>query len=252
MDIDEAAPADSNVGMRKSTSSVHFEAIVALVESGLSVPAACASNPAFPRAPTFITFCHRTAERRARLAAAVAVRESASTTAVRRRAISADDFEAALKAIAENPTVPVGRILVHPLPSQNSVQKRCGADPAFAARFAAVIAERRAKTTKRRQTYQADLLSRSLSSNEFYAAADRAVPRYFDPADREDIVANLVFALIEGQISVDEVSGRVREFTTAFYRQATFPRCASLDAETDDDGESSMLSSLSADIWTAA
>lgn len=57
---------------KKTPSEIHFDAILALVSGGLSVAAACASRPDFPRLAAFNGFLHRHPEYRQPIRDAVA------------------------------------------------------------------------------------------------------------------------------------------------------------------------------------
>lgn len=59
----------------------------------------------------------------------------------------------------------------------------------------------------------------ALERNEIFAAAARAVPRGMPSWKRDDIIGDIVLAVLEGTIAADEIATRAKEFIRAFNRQ---------------------------------
>jgi hypothetical protein len=132
-------------GPRKAngSSALHFDAIVALVESGMSIRAVCASNPEFPKLDTFEKFVSRHPERQARLRAAIAKRESGDqATGYTGRQFTDADYDSALAAIAAGRQRNSADSLTAEHPGQRMILDRAAQDPAFGSQYRAALAAR--------------------------------------------------------------------------------------------------------------
>lgn len=82
-----------------------------------------------------------------------------------------------------------------------------------------------------RRIYEKYVLKRSLSQNEIYAAVDAAVPRYFAPYDRDDIIAQTVLEVIEDGIELRMIASVAREIITDHFNTMRLSsKTRSLDA----------------------
>lgn len=135
------------------------------------------------------------------------------------------------------------------MPSESVVHKRRNTDDAFAAEL---LRSQRARCEMRLQAAlkarghryappaerlarlrtapapQAPLAER-MHSNDLYAAALAVVPR-FSPEDRDDIAADLVLAMLEGDLAVHDLQERAPEYVRRHFRLFSRKRDVSLDA----------------------
>jgi hypothetical protein len=273
------------------SSALHFDAIVALIESGMSIRAACDSNPDFPKQSAIEKFVARHPERQARLRAAIEKRESGdAATGYTGRQFTDADYESALATIAagrhrnsaDSLTVdhPGQRMILDratrdpafgarykaalagrhdpcrfadaaydlalrhlrridksiqtlalglssDLPNLETIYRRCNVDPEFAGQFDKMLADRtaaRRAATPRRETW---LLRKSLALNELYVAAMSAVGSRFPMEIREEIAAEIIVAVLGGDIEQSEIRARAPEFVRQHFRG--FGRFISLD-----------------------
>lgn len=70
------------------------------------------------------------------------------------------------------------------------------------------------------RVYEKFVLKRALSQNEIYAAVDAAVPRYFAPYDRDDIIAQTVLEVIEDELDVDMIAIVAKEIISDHFNRA--------------------------------
>ncbi|KQT21719.1 hypothetical protein ASG57_26715 [Bradyrhizobium sp. Leaf396] len=89
-------------------------------------------------------------------------------------------------------------------------------------------------------------------SHEIFTAVDRAVPRYLDYHTRKDVVGDMILAILEGQLSIEDAPRRYREFLRSTHRM--FPTKygpISLDAPAFRDSQTSLVERISADqgLW---
>jgi hypothetical protein len=76
-------------------------------------------------------------------------------------------------------------------------------------------------------------------SNEAYAATHRAVSRHLEPADREDIISEMVLSMLSGELALEDATDRSDEFTSRFLRPQKRFLYSSLDLRLSDDGPDS-------------
>lgn len=87
--------------------------------------------------------------------------------------------------------------------------------------------------------------------NELYAIAEKAVSRYFEPADREDIKSEMILAMLSGEISAEEGAGMGREFAHRFLYPHNRQRYRSLDDDAfgEDGSRMPYVDTLTTDEW---
>lgn len=120
------------------------------------------------------------------------------------------------------------------LPTYQAVQKRAERNKAFGER---VYAVRPPKPWRRR--------GRALLTLE---EADRYVPRYLSPQDREDIKHDLVTAVLAGEITIAEVRANVDWYKNEHLRGAIdMGRFESIDAPLFEDSNTGLIDRLSTD-----
>lgn len=75
-----------------------------------------------------------------------------------------------------------------------------------------------------------EVLKAALSQDALYAAAAGAVPRTMPDHVRDDIISEIVIAVLEGDMTVADISDNVKRFVTAYWSGRDFHRTVSLDA----------------------
>src|SRR5713101_2786863 len=165
----------------------------------------------------------------------------------------------ALELIRANPTVGVVRLLkASGLPlSRQTLNDILNRDPGLAAIAAPIRRMRKDAISfaKKQQgtprAFAKNVLASLLAANDFYAVAERAIPRRsLDPWDRDDIKSEMIIALVDGRISVEEALRTGKQFARNFITQQRRPHFTSLDVSRYD-GEP-WLNSISADEWVSA
>jgi hypothetical protein len=168
-------------------------------------------------------------------------------------------YQEALDQIAAHPSLTIEAALSSSserLPSAASLFLRARHDAVFRTAAAAVFRAR--KQERRRLTakpvYHQHMLASGLALNEFYAIAEKAVSRGFEPADREDIKSELVLALLAGEISPEQAPRMGREFAHRFFKPQNRQRFRSLDTAAfgEDGSRMAFVDTFSADNWEAA
>jgi hypothetical protein len=305
-------------GQRKAhgSSALHFDAITALIETGLTLQAACASNPDFPSASAISALCARSEIHRTRFDEAVRVGNAKGRDSWR-LTYTEMQYDLALEAIRTG-SGSLKSILKPPLPTYKAVIQRCDRDPAFKLRYRAAMATHQnplhlkpeaftealdlinanpnvsvPKLLKRaglpsRQTlddkisrdasfaalarsialkrkrvrshaqkmlrtkpvYSENTLMGALRLNQYYAVANRAVPRNLDHADREDVISELILVMVGGSMSLEEAERTGTSFAREYLNQQRRHLFSSLDVSRyDTEG---WVERLSADEWAAA
>jgi hypothetical protein len=91
--------------------------------------------------------------------------------------------------------------------------------------------QKRSKAKRRKiakhlgETHKSELLK-----NNIYAAASHATPMHLPRWIRDDVIAEIVLAVLEGKIALEQIAKRVREFITAHHRAYETYVTRSLDA----------------------
>lgn len=76
----------------------------------------------------------------------------------------------------------------------------------------------------------AELRKKSLRQNDFYAAAERAVPAGYPRWIRDDVISDIVLAVLEGEITIEQIATRARKYITRHYAEFADRKTLSLDA----------------------
>lgn len=127
------------------------------------------------------------------------------------------------------------RALGDDLPSGKFIYDWRNEDAAF---DAAVLAARpafeaarqvREDALSRRQAAAATTRRRLLES-EVYAAADKAVGRGYPPDVREDLVSEIMLAILDGSVALGDVKSAAPRIISAYWRGRDTYRCESMDA----------------------
>ncbi|MGY3149248.1 hypothetical protein ACVWYQ_006247 [Bradyrhizobium sp. USDA 3397] len=88
-------------------------------------------------------------------------------------------------------------------------------------------------------------------SHEVFTAVDRAVPRHLDYHTRKDVMGDMMLAILEGQLSIEDAPRRYREFLRGTDRM--FPTKygpVSLDAPAFHDSDMPLIERVSVGLWS--
>lgn len=77
---------------------------------------------------------------------------------------------------------------------------------------------------------------RQLSQNELYSAVMAAVPAHLNPIARDDIAADMMLAVLEGQIEVVDLKARAKDFVKQHWKLFGAIGVISMDAPMGADG----------------
>lgn len=73
-------------------------------------------------------------------------------------------------------------------------------------------------------------LKRILGQNALYVAASAAVPAHYPQHVRDDVIGEIVLAVLEGFIDENEIAARAKDFVSSYWRQRDLWQTLSLDA----------------------
>ncbi|SFO74646.1 hypothetical protein SAMN05216330_104473 [Bradyrhizobium sp. Ghvi] len=88
-------------------------------------------------------------------------------------------------------------------------------------------------------------------SNEIFTAVNRAVPRHLDFETRKEVMSEMMLAILEGTLAIEDAPQRWREFSRAAYRM--FPTKygpVSLDAPAFHDSDTPLIERISVGLWS--
>lgn len=169
------------------TCAAHFEEIVALAESGMSFPEACAARQEYPPYHYFMKYAKQDEARHARVMAISRRWHEANQ-------YSEDDYDRALRQIGSDLSSHVEHVRVPGAPSYIRMYERAQKDSDFKRRFDAAISRRRmASLTREQGGARAQLHSHPLFRNAF------ALLRMRDNQDREDLISDAIVAMLESR-----------------------------------------------------
>lgn len=94
-------------------------------------------------------------------------------------------------------------------------------------------------------------LNAALLKDTLYAAASAAVPKRFDPDVRNDIIAEMVLAVLEKEIEISDLAAKAPEFTTRYMRMYGRKHEVSMNSASTDGtrSEDEIASSIAARDW---
>jgi hypothetical protein len=205
-----------------------------------------------PQQHTLLKRCARDPAFAERYRSAIAAREDP-------RLHRTEAYNRALDLIEANPLAAIKPLLKGSesrLPSLAALNWRIRRDPELSARAGVMRLQRRHSRQKLRAkpVFQTDLLASALATDRFYAAARFAAPKYLDPADRDDVISEMVLAMISGDLSIDEARRSGKEFARRFLRPQNRPKYSSLDEPVfADEGRSiAFVDTFTSDHWNFA
>jgi hypothetical protein len=149
-------------------------------------------------------------------------------------------------------------------PSYDVLWERSRRDPEFAKIFSNAVEtvwikrrrdteiRNRHKVAERKRTASVSFgeqLRTSLLADDLYGRVNRAVNRRIDPDAREDIVSDIVEAVLSGEVHYDEIERVAREFVTAHFRLHSSLKTKSLDAKVYDNNDLALIDQASTSEW---
>lgn len=174
----------------------------------------------------------------------------------------ADAFVQALDLIKANPNIPVRKLLKTTtvrLPSARQLDWRIERDPSLQSLANPIRRLRRQAFSYRRKLavkppLPDHVLIAGLRMNELYAVAERAVSKHFDPADRDDVISEMVLAMVDGELSIDEAQHSGKEFARRFFRPQNRSLYRSLDEPVfaEESGSIPFVDTFTSDHWNFA
>ncbi len=98
-----------------------------------------------------------------------------------------------------------------------------------------------------------ETLNKKLQQNVLYTSVNEAVPRNLNPTMRDDIIQSTILAILEGEISPQEIGASVKKFTASQYKGydlfSDHSNVKSLDADAIYDGQPSLHETQNRNIW---
>jgi hypothetical protein len=190
--------------------------------------------------------------------------ETRRTRPIGWRRFAPEHYAQSLARLVVDVSTPVDAFMPEGLPSYQAMVARCVHHPEFAEAFASARRERIAKRCElasiapkprkrqdaARPVYGTAMLRGQLLQDELYRAADAAVSRHLP--DRDDVMADLIEAALNGAIQVGDMALQAAEFVTAHNRRIGFAKALSLDAKVSDDGDATFIESLTSDDYSYA
>lgn len=143
------------------------------------------------------------------------------------------------------------------MPDETSVRDRIKKDPDFAAKFQAVYVPRRraavVPVADRRGAPTAEARNRNLLQNSLYATASAAVSSSLPDHIRDDVISEIVLAVLVGDIGLDDVKANACRFMAAYYKMHPVKYApTSLDAPAyRDGGRDTIGDTVSVGLWAA-
>lgn len=236
-----------------------IEHIIAAVSNGALIKEAFAS--ASNRASSELrVFLRSRPDLKARLNTAVAEREASNRArgrqaVVEKRTWSDADYDAALDAIRHHRGRSIHEVLGNNLPTYNGIWDRSRRSVGFAERFRDAIGEQMAwrRTTYAKQPkriYERETLRRGLNENDLYREVSKLFHRGMDPDLRDDLISNVVIAVLAGELSRDKLTVRGAAVGWHHQRQVNGRQMDTLDRPAYDNAKTSLLDTITSDRWS--
>lgn len=189
--------------MAISKSEQHFDAVLALVEGGMTVHAACQSQPEFPDSSSFLKFCKASDGRRQRLVEAETAREKAFFDVVEKVVSAVENGATITDASAKHCVTP------------KFVRKRVLSSPELTSRLTAA--------TKRKPGAKFGRVSRpndSFTEEEYRATLDR-IAKGTDPVLMQMVAGEgeVPYGAIQRRVASDPAFARL--YHAAIAKRAT-------------------------------
>jgi hypothetical protein len=126
------------------------------------------------------------------------------------------------------------------LPHHCMLHRRSHADHAYGRRYRSVTAIMHREAAS--ENHKSSLLADSL-----YGRVNKSVSRVIDPDARQDIVSDIVTAVLSGVITEEEIESRCVEYVASHNRRFNRFKCASMDAPIYDHSSFNLLDRLTTD-----
>lgn len=237
--LDGAVQASEAVRFQLEKAKQHFDEIIERIRSGASEEEACKGIVAVHN---FRGFVDRVPSAREALDNAREERERGPHARYRRQLhrYSEDDYETVLAAIRAAKGKSIRKVfagLPARLPGRQLIYARVRRDPNFAARFGEACRGRQTKV--------------ATTSGDLASIVERHVPKHLDLTARDDIKAEIIMAVLTGEIEQADIAKSVKEFTKRHNRKFSPWEFASLDKPLGDDGDFSLgdMATSNAEVW---
>lgn len=237
--MDQAVKASKEVREQLAVAKRHLVEILDRVAGGMTEAQACEGIVAVHN---FRGYVDRNPDARKALDEAREERERGPHARYRRQLhrYSEDDYETVLAAIRAAKGKSIRKVfagLPDRLPGRQLIYARVRRDPNFAARFGEACRGRQTKV--------------ATTSGDLASIVERHVPKHLDPTARDDIKAEIIMAVLTGEIEQADIAKSVKEFTKRHNRKFSPWEFASLDKPLGDDGDFSLgdMATSNAEVW---
>lgn len=216
----------------------HFDTILDRIRGGATEVEACDGIVAIHN---FRFFVSRTPAARKALEEAREERERGPNALNRGVSKKFDeaDFQFVLDRIRSQPDTPIQSILddlPEGMPSRGAIYHRIRDSISFRDRFAEAARNRPKNRTKR---------------VDLFAVVSKHVPKHLDRTARDDIISEIVLAVLTGEIAQDDIAKSVKEFVKRHNKRFSPWEFASLDAQIGDDSDFSLgdMATSKNEVW---
>jgi hypothetical protein len=179
---------------------------------------------------------------------------------------SDEQYRRACEGLSAAITVTNEEFRIPGLPRYGAMLRKSYRDPIFAAQFAEA---RLAKITKQceagisprgsvgrkkgsRRVYQTAVLRGRLLQDELYRTADLAVPRGLQDHIRDDVKSDIVEAVLDGSLRLEDISREVGKYIAAHFARFSSYKFRSLDQTLFDDDDMTFIDRLTTDDFSYA
>lgn len=216
----------------------HFDAIVALIRGGMTGNEACSTRPEYPSYRSLSEWATKHG-RMEEVRAAWQTREKSDAARMRTNVKYTDaDWQAVLDVFERYPRKSQrdldATLRAAGLPCRDLIKYKRRRDEAFDARFKAVANLKRKRAGRPdpappKPVYRSGQLRSALLRDPFFAAAYAAMPRTLDPDIKNDVVADIVLAVLSGAIHVSEIATQAQNYIRDHNRRFARADVSSLD-----------------------
>jgi hypothetical protein len=220
-----------------STVRQHYDKILELVAGGMSIAAAVETNPDFPSRYQVRNYAESTPELLARFEEA----KRLGAPKFKSKAFTDEQYDRSLAIIMANPGVPTRKIDCGDGPNYRVVIWRTQRDPAFKEKYRSAIGERGRRLRATKSVVNKDVV---------LARVMALVPMHLDRDARYDIISNIVVDVLAGTIAPGKIEMKVPAYVSQWQSENSVYEFRSLDAELSEDGDFTLLDTLSTSEWT--
>jgi hypothetical protein len=178
---------------------------------------------------------------------------------------SDEQYRRALEGLSAAITVTNEEFKIPGLPRYGAMLRKSYLDPVFASQFAEARRDRitkqceagislrgsyRKKGSKR--VYQTAVLRGRLLQDELYRTADLAVSRGLQDHIRDDVKSDIVEAVLDGSLRLEDISREVGKYIAAHFAKFSSYKFRSLDQTLFDDDDIAFIDRLTTDDFSYA